>query len=224
MLISYRDPSATITVITRALMTFARFLSCRRPRRAASTIRNMTAQNLEHVFQPPRPMASSKWLSNSAIYISVVLPREGRAVSLLRLPSQTVPVSSGEFFPQMFWLYKQRAAASVLGCSRLMNLCACWTRFTLKQIRAALFPGASLAISILSYRSLSAHSPHSGGRERRMRSGRGNNNRQWVEWGWSSVSVLSGGRRQLWHISSMKVNGTEDLQDNTNSTDRRHGE
>ena len=47
----------------------------------------------------------------------------------------------------------------------------------------------------------------------KMRGRRGNRNRQWVERGSSSVRAVSRGRRQLWHISRMKVNGTEDLQD-----------
>lgn len=68
----------------------------------------------------------------------------------------------------MFWLYRQHAAARlssprgesaegpVLGSWSLMNLYAGWTRFTLKGMRAAIFLGAELAISILPYRSLSA--------------------------------------------------------------------
>lgn len=108
---------------------------------------------------------------------------------------------------------------------------ACWERTaqwtstpsepasTLRQIRAALFLGANLAISILPYRSLSAQSSHSGRQEeRKMRGRRGNRNRQW---GWSSVRVLSGGRRKLRHISRMKVNGAGDLQDDGDSVETK---
>lgn len=128
----------------------------------------------------------------------------------------------------MFWLYRQHAASQlyprskrklggpILGLYSLIHLYTDWTCFTLKQIRTAFFPGATLTISILPYRSPSAQSSHSGRWERKMR---GNINRQWVEWGWSSVRVWSRGRRQLWHISRMKVNGTEDLQDNAKSVE-----
>lgn len=60
MLISYHNLSATITVITRTLMTFTWFLSCEPPppRGATSIILNMTTQNLEHDFKNPKVIAS----------------------------------------------------------------------------------------------------------------------------------------------------------------------
>lgn len=148
--------------------------------------------------------------------------KTAESVNLLEVPVSSLHRCSGFLNSvQLPALLSERAEGPELGSYCLLNLHACWTHFTLKQIRAAPFLGASLTISILPYRSLSARSSHSGRQERQMRSRRGNNNRQWVEWGWSSVRELSGGRRLLWHISSMKVNGTEDLQDNTNSTEAK---
>lgn len=70
-----------------------------------------------------------------------------------------------------------------------MNLYANWTLFTFKRIRATLCLGADLAISILPYRRLSAQSSHSG-RQERCGGRRANRNRQWVDWGWSTVKSL----------------------------------
>ncbi len=149
---------------------------------------------------------------------SVVVVTAAESVNLVGISENS--------FHRCFWLFRQQATARlspprseiqraegpILGSYSFVNLCTNWTRFTLKQIRAALFLGASLAISILPYRSLSAHSSHSGRRERKMRGRRGDWNRQWVEWGSSSVSFE---QREVggYDTSRMKVNGTEDLQD-----------
>lgn len=114
----------------------------------------------------------------------------------------------------------ERAEGVILGSCSLMNLYADWTRFTLKQIRAAFFLGANLAISMLPYRSLSTQSSHSGRQERWGAGGA-----RETDSGWSEDDPLSEfrteGRGQLWHISTMKVNGTEDLQDNANGVETK---
>lgn len=99
-----------------------------------------------------------------------------------------------------------------------------WTCFTFKQIRAALFLGANLAISILPHRSPSALSLHGGEREMRGRATEGGVSmicRQRAE----QRRGRGGGGGQLWHTAQKKVNGSEDLRcygnDNKVETKRR---
>lgn len=141
----------------------------------------------------------------------------------------------------MLWLYRPHAVAQRLPRSKtegererqagrppilrlytLMKLFYTdWTCFTLKQIRAALFPGASLRNLMVPCRSLSAKSSHSGRQDEGWGAGGGIE----ADRGWSENDAVSRiwreGRRKLWHVSRMKVNDTEDHQDYANSAGRK---